>query len=115
MKKNTYLKALLLLAAFIFFSKNSFAQIAAGEQKNQKTVIYKLYSHGTNPVLSQAICDNIDKMFTGKKGVLSSKTNSATWETTVKMLAEVPEKDLIAIFSSQKIEVKKITVTDNQN
>ena len=115
MKKINYLKLVVILCLFFAFSKHGLAQVNGSATNNQKTVIYKIHAGAKNQSLSQATCDNIDKMFTGKTGIVSSKTNGITYQTSVKMLSSVPEKDLKAIFISQGLEVESINVTDNKN
>lgn len=110
MKKPSKISLLLLLLGMLFGVSKGVAQTIAPIEKKQKTVVYKLFTHGAG--ISQATCDNIDKAFTAKTGVLSSKTNASKMETTVEMETEVPENDLKAIFYVNKIEVQKITVTD---
>jgi hypothetical protein len=114
MKKTNYIKFLALFFSLLFFSKNGFSQVSSSAGANQKTVIYKLHSHSANTIIDKSTCDNLDKMLMSKKGVVSSKTNGTTWETTAKMIPEVPEKDLKDIFNSLKLEVEKITVSDNK-
>ncbi len=85
------------------------------QSNGHKTVIYKIHNEKKNQVLSQSTCNEIDKMFISKKGILSSKTNVATLETTVKMINEVPEADLKVIFISHKLEVEIINVVHGKN
>src|SRR4051812_47826099 len=115
MKQPRYLHLSILICLIFFACQAGFSQAAEQVVKGQKTVVYKIHVPGAKQVISKEAGDNIDKMFSGKKGVISSKTDLTSLETRVVMNTNVPEKDLKAIFISQKLEVEKITLANTKD